>query len=307
MKQNSIPSGLAVFGLICVAVPLVVAQQAPRYTYQQPHYAPPQYQIPTANSMPQLQQQQGYAQPPQTHYINPAQFLPTFGRKVGSMFRKLFYGDASQAEYGQQVPAYSYQHQGRSNLDQPPNGYSQSYSIPQSPAPILSYPPRYEVPPAPKSTPAPAMPPTSRLNSGISKTAPTVQKKRLPEPIIKPKTSQKISNSDSPTVGKYTPPAITREPMIPSIKDQSPEIPSSSSEPAKLPGSKPGSENASTNSSKSTPNAAANGGSFLRGKKASKEGRVISPYPPYRELDVSGLSSGSLALDPTTQKVFEVP
>jgi hypothetical protein len=34
---------------------------------------------------------------------------------------------------------------------------------------------------------------------------------------------------------------------------------------------------------------------------------VISPYPPYRELDVSGLSSGSLALDPTTQKVFEVP
>lgn len=51
----------------------------------------------------------------------------------------------------------------------------------------------------------------------------------------------------------------------------------------------------------------ANSGSFLRGKKAAKPGHVISPYPPYRELDVSGLASGSLALDPTTQKVFEVP
>jgi hypothetical protein len=59
--------------------------------------------------------------------------------------------------------------------------------------------------------------------------------------------------------------------------------------------------------SKSSTNSAANSNSFLRGKKASKEGRVISPYPPYRELDVSGLASGSLALDPTTQKVFEVP
>jgi hypothetical protein len=36
-------------------------------------------------------------------------------------------------------------------------------------------------------------------------------------------------------------------------------------------------------------------------------GRVISPYPPNKELDVKGLPSGSLALDPTTQKVFKVP
>jgi len=305
MKQNSILSGLAVFGLICVATPLVVAQQAPGYTYQQPRYASPQSQIPPANSMPQ--QQQGYAEPPQTHYISPAQFLPTFGRKIGSLFRRLFYGDAPPMAYGQQSQGYSYSQQGRGNLDQPPNGYSQSYSVPLSPGPNSSYPPRYEVAPAPKSTPAPAMPPTSRVNSGTSKTAPAVKKKRTPEPIFKPKSSQNSSNSDSPTVGKYTPPTITREPTVPSIKDQLPEIPSSSSEPAKLPGSKPSSENASTNSSKSTPNGAASGGSFLRGKKASKEGRVISPYPPYRELDVSGLSSGSLALDPTTQKVFEVP
>lgn len=48
-------------------------------------------------------------------------------------------------------------------------------------------------------------------------------------------------------------------------------------------------------------------GSFLVGKKTSKAGRVVSPHPPYNELDITGLPGGSLALDPTTQKVFEVP
>jgi hypothetical protein len=48
-------------------------------------------------------------------------------------------------------------------------------------------------------------------------------------------------------------------------------------------------------------------GSFLVGKKGSKPGRVVSPYAPFNELDVTGLPTGSLALDPTTQKVFEVP
>lgn len=43
------------------------------------------------------------------------------------------------------------------------------------------------------------------------------------------------------------------------------------------------------------------------GKKGSKPGRVVSPYPPNNELDVTGLESGSLALDPTTNKVFKVP
>jgi hypothetical protein len=54
---------------------------------------------------------------------------------------------------------------------------------------------------------------------------------------------------------------------------------------------------------------ASSGGSssFLKGRKTAKPGRVISPYPPYKELDITGLESGSLALDPTTQKVFEVP
>ncbi|MCX6853500.1 MAG: hypothetical protein NTV80_01185 [Verrucomicrobia bacterium] len=305
MKQNNLPLGLAGFGFVFALAPMGLAQQAPSYGYQQPRYAQPQYQVPPGYSVPQQQvySQQGYAPPPQSQYVSPAEFLPTFGRKFGSMFRKLFYGDAPPAGYAQPVPGYSYPQQGRGNLDQPPQGYSQPYAAPSSPAPNPSYPPRYEVAPAPKSTP-PAMPPTSRMNSGSSKTAPTAKKKSAPAPQSK---SSKTKTSTMPEPArKYTPPSISREPSKPEIEDQPPASFSSRTEPTKLPGSKPSSD-LSSGSSKSTSNGAASSGSFLRGKKASKEGRVISPYPPYRELDVSGLSSGSLALDPTTQKVFEVP
>ena len=41
--------------------------------------------------------------------------------------------------------------------------------------------------------------------------------------------------------------------------------------------------------------------------KTSKPGRVKVPFPPYNELDVSGMSAGSLAKDPTSGKVFRVP
>lgn len=36
-------------------------------------------------------------------------------------------------------------------------------------------------------------------------------------------------------------------------------------------------------------------------------GRVKSPYPPHRELDVTGLPSGSLAKDPVTGRIFRLP
>lgn len=98
MKQNSILSGIAAFGLICLAAPIALGQQAPSYSYQQPRYAPPRYYVPPGNSMPQ--QQQGYAQPSQIQYVSPAKFLPTFGRKVGSLFRKLFYGPLPPLAYG---------------------------------------------------------------------------------------------------------------------------------------------------------------------------------------------------------------
>jgi hypothetical protein len=45
----------------------------------------------------------------------------------------------------------------------------------------------------------------------------------------------------------------------------------------------------------------------LTGTKTTKAGLVKSPYPPFNELDVTGLPTGSLAMDPTTGKVFRVP
>jgi hypothetical protein len=41
--------------------------------------------------------------------------------------------------------------------------------------------------------------------------------------------------------------------------------------------------------------------------RAKKPGFVKSPYPPYQELDTTGMISGSLARDPTTGKIFRVP
>jgi len=41
--------------------------------------------------------------------------------------------------------------------------------------------------------------------------------------------------------------------------------------------------------------------------RSEKPGRVKSPFPPYGELDVSGMQSGSLAKDPSNGKIFRVP
>lgn len=46
---------------------------------------------------------------------------------------------------------------------------------------------------------------------------------------------------------------------------------------------------------------------FPRGTPTEKDGEVISPYYPNNHVDVRGLPSGSLVLDPITQKVFVVP
>lgn len=41
--------------------------------------------------------------------------------------------------------------------------------------------------------------------------------------------------------------------------------------------------------------------------RTNRVGRVKSPYPPYPELDVTGLPPGSLAKDPVTGKIFRLP
>ncbi len=293
MKMNSpLRMTIVVASMVSLSVECQ-AQQAPGYrysqapTYPQQDYSPQNYPRQGYTQQPQSQPQQGDAQPGLTEYLNPMQFLPTFGRKFGSMFRRIFYGDAPPQGYSLPQP------QQGGHLDQPPNASAQAYEVAPSAA-QPGYAPRYQTAPVPRST-TPAMPPTSRMNSGSAKSPPAMKKS--------PSAPNSKNSSSSTSKRKYTPPSITRE--APKVEEE-PDKTNTSSKPYQLPSAKPAAT-ASSGSSNDNTNAAASSGNFLRGKKSSKEGRVISPYPPYRELDVSGLSSGSLALDPTTQKVFEVP
>lgn len=306
--------------------------EAPAYSQQQQPYASPQYQG----------GQSGYAYPPppsyapppgRTEYVSPIEFLPTFGKRFGQMFRRIFYGDGPPPGY-EALPGYQ-GNQPDYSLDNPP-AYGSHYGQP----PGINIPPRYEAQPRYEAPPAPA--PERR---------PMAQPQQQPQPEAVPRTpmpprtptvteKKKSSVAPSSTPKKYTPPSITRNPpararvesQAPESKSVAPREKESERERVKpgdsppavndniypLPGSKPAPEKDSPPAPKNN-NSSANAGSgkagttgggsggFLKGKRTNKEGRVVSPYPPYQELDVTGLSSGSLALDPTTQKVFEVP
>ena len=306
MNSISTPCRVALMLGIAAIVPHGHGQP---YGYPQQVPAPQPYAQP-APGYPQYPQSYGqpqggyYATPPQqqSQYVSPLKFLPTFGKKFGDMFRRVFYGDAPTAQ-----PYYP--PQGR--LDQPPQGYSGQPQYQPAPQyqqmPQSQQAPRYETPPPPRGS-QPSTVPDSRMNSGTLQ-PPATTRKSSASGSSATKTNE--ARTDKKPAGNYKPPTITREPAR---VDQSPPSPPSADtmvrNPDKLPGSKPQASSGTTDtagSRKPADNPAPGNGGFLRGKKTGKEGRVISPYPPYRELDVSGLTSGSLALDPTTQKVFEVP
>ncbi len=273
--------------------------------------------------------------------MSPLEFLPTFGRRFGQMFRKVFYGD--DVPHGQQGYDAPQNYQGNRSdysLDNPPP-YGSHYGA-QGPQtginvpPQYDYPQRYETPP--NTAPRYETPPVQQQAPVPS---PRKQVTPSPRPYATPKTPTVTEKKKTPSAPskKYTPPSITRNaPSEPSVQSQPPEpkAPSAPKERERtkvsdvpagadynfypLPGSKPTAEKNSppatttaqdsgsgASPSKSAGTGTAGTGNFLKGKRTNKEGRVVSPYPPYQELDITGLSSGSLALDPTTQKVFEVP
>ena len=49
------------------------------------------------------------------------------------------------------------------------------------------------------------------------------------------------------------------------------------------------------------------GKEYPKATSTNRAGRVKSPYPPFTELDVAGMPSGSLAKDPATGKIFRLP
>lgn len=339
-----------VLALTCVAAS-ASAQQPSGYSYPpppgygaQPQYSAPQYpaQAPAYPQQSYPQQgysqapayppaqgysqpsypQQGYAQP-QTEYVSPMQFLPTFGRKFGDMFRRVFYGDTPPEGYPTQAPqSYSqqayppqgYAQRGRS-LDSAPPSYQSQYGQPQpgyaTPPPRYQEQPRYQQPPAPQpGVPQYQTPPAPQRQA--AQAAPQSNGRMGSTPP--PRTSLKSKSTQTPAK-KYTPPTMSQKPkrsveeMPPPVVEKKENAGATEKEYYPLPGAKPKTETAKSSppSKPTTDKTAGNSGSFLKGKRASKPGRVISPYAPYQELDVTGLSSGSLALDPTTQKVFEVP
>jgi len=46
---------------------------------------------------------------------------------------------------------------------------------------------------------------------------------------------------------------------------------------------------------------------YPMGTRTARAGFVHSPYPPYQELDATGMTPGSIARDPITGKIFRVP
>lgn len=263
--------------------------QTPPSGYTQPQYSqpapPPGYQQPAPGY--------GYPQQPQRQYESPIEFLPKFGKRMSEVVRRLFYG---QDPTGWDNPPPGYGQNGGYSLDasprqqtapnypqQPPPGYSPQpqqpgYQYPQQPQGQTQ--PRYNYPPQPANPPRTQQP-----------TAPPA-KGATPAP-----TTQGKSNTRT-----YSPPKVNDSP---SKTQSTPRV----KEPAQEPPPPTTTTRRSESTPKEPPTTASSGGSgsFLKGKKTSKPGRVISPYPPYKELDITGLESGSLALDPTTQKVFEVP
>lgn len=253
---------------------------------QQPQYnqPAPSYQQPPAGY--------GYPQQPQTQYENPIEFFPKFSKRMGEMFRKLFYGDSNDRsgwDYPPPGSGYSLDsrqqpYQAPNHPQQPPPGYYQQpgYQYPQQQGaaqPRYNYPPQ-QLPPGSRAPQPPAQ--------GRSTTPPAQDK-----PATRTYSPPKVSDSSSSRSKTQSKPSTTPQPKPPA-QETPPPPPTTTRRSESTPQT-------------SSPSTSSSSGSFLKGRKTGKTGRVISPYPPYKELDVTGLESGSLALDPTTQKVFEVP
>ena len=78
----------------------------------------------------------------------------------------------------------------------------------------------------------------------------------------------------------------------------------SSTPPATPPGyGNPGAPSAGTSVPAPPPPAA----DYPVARRTAKPNEVISPFPPYNVIDVTGFRSGQLARDPSNKKIFRVP
>ena len=267
-------------------------------------------------------------------------------RQVGGFFRKLFYGeDRNESGYRPQQPqqpAYrtAPPPQPRQYQTAPPpvSRRSDDYSTPQRPRSNPNPPPATASrkssthasesdKPKRKDTP----PATTASRSIAKHTEPEEKPRKKTE---EPSSKQVVKHKD------YTPPRLNEDADAKPAPSKSPALkaptqPENSSKVASkkstpdTDGISPYAEDhrpgggtllAPKDSIASTPPAKTEekkketkpstpaDGTFPTGTASkANPGSVVSPYPPFNELDVGGLPSGSLAVDPTTKKVFRVP
>jgi hypothetical protein len=218
------------------------------------------------------------AQPPSNN--------PKIGTRIVNFFKDVVYGERPGNRYegygpqqSPEQPRYVPAGNGYS-LDQPPSEQSPRYSAPKAPKPAATT----TKPKTPAKTPTldsekpePKVEPAPKKKEPVEDQPPAVNK---PEPKQEPATTPQVAKNDPPA----TPEPPKQSFMGPGTNATTPSPPPT-----------PPSPPANTSSAP------------LTGSKTATAGRVKSPYPPFNELDVTGLPAGSLAMDPTTQKVFRVP
>lgn len=243
-----------------------------RQTTQRPVYNQPVYSQPPAGGA--YQPGQVRQSPPISNYERPST-SPTTG----------VYGYNTNPA-ATQKPAQPASRSTASTTRKPLFGSRKTTTPQPAPAPTRSStytPPQIKEQPVTQQ-PAPA-PEKKEIASNPPATAPQTKTSSDVSDFLPPGTVMKTSPEQPKSSGTMPP-----DSSLGSIITNGPESTKKESTPPPLPP-------ASTTTSDGTP----------VGKKGSKAGRVVSPFAPYNELDVTGLESGSLALDPTTNKVFKVP
>lgn len=234
-----------------------------------------------------------------------------FSERVSGFFARLFKPGSQPTNYQQPASARPQPNYAQPGVTRTPMAPSpQPYRYPQAASSSQQRPtstgtwPNYAQPQAPNYRMAPPAKSGSIAPTGsmVAKKTATASSTRKPLFSSSNKSTTATSTTSSkepePTASSAAKESVVKAPT--QTKDPSPYS-LSSNEPDPLP------KQSFSGSSSGSSSTVTSGQSFPVATPGKTPGRVISPYPPNKELDVKGLPSGSLALDPTTQKVFKVP
>ncbi|MCE9519952.1 MAG: hypothetical protein K8R87_10415 [Verrucomicrobia bacterium] len=239
----------------------------------------------------QADQRNGYTPPPEK---DPG-FFNRASNNIGGFFRRVFKTDEPPQQQQPAAPRSKSRSRGpHYNLDQAPA----ELGDPSAPPTRLKSPPATK-PKDPAITKSKT--PTSSSGTEISHAQEQGKPKSKTQKVTAPDNTSGITSTETTHQ-----PKTTRQSETATSSSNNGGVLYSNSGTATT---KPAEPSAKTEAEviPPPPKAPTESSSVLTGSKTGKVGRVKSPYAPYSELDVTGLPSGSLALDPTTQKVFRIP